>query len=404
MHALLRRAGAAVARSDRLPLVLLSAALLVQACAQADASPDYQVWAADQNGNVLYVLDAEGEVVSTLDAAALGGADRPHMLWAVPGDPYVYSTNTVSNSVTVVGREDGSVEAVVQDIGKAPHAAQPNPARPDRIYAFNIAPQATGEDGSPDRGETIAEIVRTDGSEGPSWEIARYLDLKAEPALADSARFPSHRPVCGGFSQDGRHMLVTLFDGGLASVDLEAWEVADAWGNDQIGRHGCGFAASGDGAELYVTAGDMEHSWLYVFDVSGASPELVATHDLSAMAQDAHGVAVDRARDELWVVHRVSDNATVHPLATIRGADHAWEVVGGLGKAPDLIAFSPDGSRGYVTLRGPNPAPTIPHATVGETPGVTIVDVPARQVVRTVPLGDPEQGDFHGIFIPQADD
>lgn len=391
-------------RSGARPLPALTALALfaLQACTGAEARSDYQVWAADQNGNALYVLDAEGQVLSSLDAAALRGADRPHMLWGVPGDPYVYSTNTVSNSVTVLDR-GGQVVALVEGIGKAPHAAQPNPRRPDRIYAFNIASQATGEDGSPDRGETIAEIVRTEGEDGPRWEVARHLDLKADPALADSARFPSARPVCGGFSQDGRHMLVTLFDGGLAAVDLEDWRVARAWGADQIGRHGCGFAASEDGGELYVTAGDMEHSWLYVFDVAGAEPELVATHDLSAIGQDAHGLAVDRRRGELWVVHRVSDNVTIHPIASLREADHEWDTVEGVGKAPDLIVFSPDGSRAFVTLRGPNPAPTIPHSTVGETPGVVIVDVEAREVVRAVPLGDPEQGDFHGIFIPQTD-
>lgn len=395
--------GGRIATAPRLLALGLLVTLGLQACGQAEAQPDYQVWAADQNGNALYVLDGEGEVLATLDADALGGADRPHMLWAVPGDPYVYSTNTVSNSVTVLDREDGRTLAVVEGIGKAPHAAQPNPRRPDRIYAFNIAPQGAGEDGTPDRGETIAEIVRRNGEEGPAWEVSRHLDLKADPALADSARFPSARPVCGGFSQDGRHLLVTLFDGGLAAVDLEAWRVGRAWGAEEIGRHGCGFAASEDGGELYVTAGDMEHSWLYAFDVSGEEPELVATHDLSEAGQDAHGLALDRERDALWVVHRVSGNVTIHPLATIRNQDHAWEALEGIGQAPDLLAFSPDGSRAFITLRGPNPAPTIPHATVGEAPGVVIVDVERREVVRTVPLGDPEGGDLHGIFIPLAD-
>lgn len=384
---------------------LLSSCLFLfalQACDVGDAPPEYEVWVADQNGNALHVLDPEGQVLSTLGQAALRGADRPHMLWGVAGDPYVYSTNTVSNSVTVL-RRDAEVLAVIEGIGKSPHAAQPNPSRPDRIYGFNIAAQAVGEDGAPDLGETIAEIVRSDRENGPAWEVTRHLDLRADAALADSSRFPSARPVCGGFSQDGRHMLVTLFDGGLVAVDLEEWRVARAWGNDRVGRHGCGFAASADRGELYVTAGDLEHSWLYVFDVSGAEPELVATHDLSEVGQDAHGVGVDRRRGELWVVHRVSDNVTIHPLATIRDADHAWEVVSDVGATPDLIAFSPDGGRAFVTLRGPNPAPTIPHATVGERAGVVLVDVEGRQVLRAIPLGDPEQGDFHGIFVPQAE-
>ena len=64
--------------------------------------------------------------------------------------------------------------------------------------------------------------------------------------------------------------------------------------------------------------------------------------------------------------------------------------------------LSPDSRRAYVTLRGPKPAPTIPHATVGETPGVTVVDVAGRKVLNVVKLGDPQGADFHGIFIPAA--
>jgi hypothetical protein len=55
-----------------------------------------------------------------------------------------------------------------------------------------------------------------------------------------------------------------------------------------------------------------------------------------------------------------------------------------------------------VTLRGPKPAPTIPHATVGETPGVAIVDVPGRKLIGVVKLGDQQLADFHGIFVPAA--
>ncbi len=370
-----------------------------------DAQPtaaDFEVWAADQNLNQVYVLDPDGAVLRIVDQEELGGADRPHMLWGVPGDPYVYSANTVSNSVTILDRNSGQTVEVIEDVGTAPHAAQPNPTRPDRVYVFNIAPQEAGPDGSPNQGETIAEIVRTDGGTGSSWELTRFLDLRADPVLEDSALFPSRRPVCGGFSPDGRHLLVTLFNGGLAVVDLEDWSVSKAWGNDEIAEHGCGFAPSLDGNEIYVTAGGMHESWMYVFDVGGVEPELVATHELSDVGQDAHGVYVDPERDELWVVHRASDNITIHPLSSIREEGHAFETIEDVGVAPDLVAFSPDATRAYLTLRGPNPAPTIPHATVGETPGVTIIDVPNRDVLSIVPLGDQIEADFHGIFIPQA--
>lgn len=385
-----------------LATVVPGLALLLPLQEARGQEPPYEVWAADQNANVLYVLDAEGAVLGTVDGETLGDARRPHMLWGVPGDPYVYSANTVSNSVTVLGQEDRAVKAVIRDVGKAPHAAQPNPRRADRIYVSNIAPQEVGADGTPDRGETITEIVRSSGEGGTTWEVSRSLDLAADPTLSDTARFPSRRPVCVGFSRDGGLMLVTLFDGGLAAIDLEAWRVVQAWGREAISRYGCGFAASPDGAELYVTAGDLDSSWLYVFDVSAHEPRLVASHDVSEVGQDAHGVYVDPVRRDAWVVHRVSSNVTVHPLATIRQADHEYDVIAFVGKTPDLIAFSPDASRAYVTLRGPEPAPTIPHATVGETPGIAILDVAGRELLGVVELGDRRASDFHGIFVPGA--
>lgn len=367
-----------------------------QAWAQQSAPP-YAVWAADQNANTVYILDPEGKTLRTIDGATLGEAKRPHMLWGVPKDEYVYSANTVSNSVTVLSGKDGAVKAVISGVGKAPHAAQPNPKHPERIYVSNIGPQEV-KDGTPDRGESITELVR---SAGPKWEIGRFLDLKAAPALADAALYPSRRPVCVGFAQDGRYMLVTLFNGGLAVVDLQAWDVVKGWGKQDIAENGCGFAASPAGDTLYVTAGNQQASWLYVFDVKSA-PQLVASHNLSQWGQDAHGAIVDPASDTLWIVHRVSSTMTVHPLKTIRQADHRPDVIGFVGKTPDLIALSPDGRRAYVTLRGPKPAPTIPHATVGETPGVAIIDVPGRKLLTVVKLGDQEAADFHGIFIPAA--
>jgi DNA-binding beta-propeller fold protein YncE len=194
-------------------------------------------------------------------------------------------------------------------------------------------------------------------------------------------------------------MLTTLFNGGLAAVDLQTWSVSKSWGKNDIAEHGCGFAASPAGDEMYVTAGAQHSSWLYVFNVKSA-PQLLASHNLSQWGQDAHGVAVDAASNTLWVVHRVSSNATLHPLNTIRQADQQPSVIDFVGKTPDLIVLSPDNRRAYVTLRGPKPAPTMPHATVGETPGVGIIDVASRKLLTVVKLGDQNAADFHGIFIP----
>ncbi|TVQ02915.1 MAG: hypothetical protein EA359_10810, partial [Balneolaceae bacterium] len=299
-------------------LIMGCAGLLFLISCDEPETLNYMVWTADQNADNLYILDPNGSVLEIIDGATLGGAQRPHMLWGVPPDPYVYSANSVSGNITVLDTRTNTVVAVVEGVGKLPHAAQPVPNRPDHIYISNIGPQGVDEDGNPDKGETISEIIRREGSDGYTWELTRFLDLKADPMLADSELFPSRRPVCAGFTPDGNSMMVTLFNGGMAVVDLNEWRVSKAWGRDEIAEHGCGFAESPLDNEIYVTAGGMHSSWLYVFEFTDTGPELVVSHNLSQHGHDAHGAWVDTERNELWIIHRVSDNATIHPLATIR--------------------------------------------------------------------------------------
>jgi hypothetical protein len=356
-------------------------------------SSTYQVWAADQNGNVFYILDRDGNVLRSLNVAEIAGADRPHLIVATPDRTAVFSANTVSNSISIHRVPDGALVAVVEKVGKAPHAAQPNPYDPTRVYVSNIAPRGGDQQGSPDKGETITEVVR----EGGAWRVSRYLDLKNATVLADDQKFPSRRPVLVGFSPDGRYMVVSLFNGGLAVVDLKSWEVVDGFGKDQVAHHATVVYPSPNGKELYVGSGNQAQSWLYVIDVSG-KPKLVATHDLSPFGQDAHGMAIDPIRGELWLVHRASSTVTIHPLTTLR-EKHTPHVIAAGGKAPDMIEISSDGRRAYLTLRGPQPAPTIPFPLAGATPGLAIIDVPSRKPVKLVALGDPMKSDFHGVAI-----
>ncbi len=376
-------------------------ALTLAACSAAvqdGSGSDYEVWAADQNGNVLYVLAPGGDLLREVDLSELVGADRPHTLHTDRDGRRMFFANTVSNQASVHRIPGAEPAAVVDDVGKSPHAVQPHPDDPARAYVSNIAPRARDGEGRPDRGETIAEIVRdADGR----WSVARYLDLAAEPALADDERFPSRRPVLVAFGADGRHMLVTLFHGGVAVVDLDEWGVTRAWGTDHIRGHGTVAVPSPDRGEIYVTAGAEDVSSLHVFDASG-EPELVASHDLSEWGSDAHGAAIHVALGELWLTHRASGTLTVHPLPAIRDSGEPAAVLDLQGETPDLIEIGSDGRRAYVTLRGPDPAPTIPFPLQGTTPGVAVVDVQARQLLRIVPLGDRERSDFHGVAIVSA--
>ncbi len=354
----------------------------------------FEVWAADQNGNVIYVLDREGATLRTIDVAAVAGGRRPHTIARSHDGRELFAANTVSNQASVHRLPGGELVTRIDGVGKAPHAVHPHPHDPNRAYVCNIAAQGADSAGNRDLGETVTELVR--GGDGV-WRVARRIDLRAEPALADTTLFPSRRPVMAGFSADGNKLLLTLFHGGVAVVDLAAWRVVRTWGSDAIRRHATATQHSLDGRELYVTAGADQTSWLYVFDVSG-EPRLVASHDLAAWGRDAHGLAIRPGTRELWVVHRASGTATVHSLDSLR-VRHTPGVVSLGQEIPDLIEFSPDGTRGYVTLRGPNPAPTIPFPLAGKTPGVAILDAAARTLLRVVPLGDAQQSDFHGIAV-----
>ena len=376
-----------------LPLGVLGIAfVLLLAAGPAPAA--FEVWAADQNGNDIYRLDPDGAVLGTIDVEATAGAKRPHTLHRSHDGTQLFSANTAANQVTVHALPTGALVARIDGVGKGPHAVHPHPTDPRRAYVCNIAAQAKDSSGKPDLGETIAELTQDAGG---TWSVRRRLDLRADQALADSARFPSRRPVMAAFTADGAKMLVTLFHGGVAVVDLASWRVVQAWGSEHVARHGTITVSSPDGREVYVTAGSATASWLYVFDVS-AEPALLASHDLSAWGKDAHGAAIRPGTRELWVVHRASGTVTVHPLDKIRYA-HTPAVVAIGGEIPDLIEFAPDGSRAYLTLRGPKPAPTIPFPLAGKTPGVAIVDAAARTLWKVVPLGDAQESDFHGVAV-----
>ncbi len=101
-----------------------AATLLAAASFTGPQAGRYDVWALDQNGNLLYVLDPEGAVLRAADSVELGNARRPHMLVGVPGDGFVYSANTVSHSVTVLDRATGQVRTVIPAVGKLPHRAR----------------------------------------------------------------------------------------------------------------------------------------------------------------------------------------------------------------------------------------------------------------------------------------
>ena len=96
------------------------------------------------------------------------------------------------------------------------------------------------------------------------------------------------------------------------------------------------------------------------------------------------------------MVNRVLDNVIIIDPESF---EIVADIEEGFGETPDIIAMSPDSSRAYISLRGPNPV-SAPHVAVGSTPGFSVVDVAARELAALVqPNADDPASDLHGIGV-----
>lgn len=95
------------------------------------------------------------------------------------------------------------------------------------------------------------------------------------------------------------------------------------------------------------------------------------------------------------MVNRVTSNGVVIDPASLEIKAELTDI----GKTPDIIAMSPDSTRAFISLRGPNPV-TAAHVAKGETPGFAVVDIQQRKLIRVVqPAEGNDKSDFHGIGV-----
>ena len=90
------------------------------------------------------------------------------------------------------------------------------------------------------------------------------------------------------------------------------------------------------------------------------------------------------------MVNRLSN--TISVVET--GRDRVVRTIRKVGDKPDILAFSPDGSRTFVTLRG-KAATGDPKLLSGSEPGLSVIDVRAGKVIAKVKLG----GDPHSVGV-----
>jgi len=353
---------------DNTPLVVVTGTA-------ADAG--YEVWALDQGTRQIHIIGPDFTVTEVIDLD--GVVTTPHMIDFTSDFAYAFVANTGSGDVAVIRTADRVVLDVVAT-GATAHMAAVLPDDSAVIVA-NIG------------AGTLTEIVLD--LENEVFTIGRELKVSDDPMIVARAdEFPGTSPVCHQYTADGRYAYVTLgpalANGGLVILDVETFELVKVYSAVEIPVN-CGTALSADGTKMYVNGGSIDAGEWFVFDT--------ATHELikreSSRGLDAHGVRVTPNGKELWMVNRATSNGIIIDTAT----DEVIYDIPFTGQSPDIMDYSPDGRFIFITLRGPNPL-SGPHAIAGDTPGVAIFDVQARQLIQVV---QPDQGneasDFHGIGV-----
>lgn len=372
---------------------------------------DHEVWMLDQGTDLLHVLDSrdgldiDRAVTIDLRADSLREAGFevpdgvtsvvPHMIEFDSRDRYAFVAATAGRSTIVIDARAKEVVAVLET-GPASHMAA---VTPDDSAVW-VAVIGSGE---------LVEIPLDLDADEPVFAIGRTVDVREvlEPFAEEHGwAFPGFQPVCHQFTPDSREAWVTLGPGwrtgGLFVLDLETAEVTAAW-DPEVVRANCGVGVNREGTRVVanwsgqVGAGeDTEGEW-YVFNAR--TKQLLRTE--SARGFDAHAVRFSPDGRHLWAVNRISDDGLVIDARSFR----VIEEIDHVGDTPDILDFSPDGSRVYVTQRGPVPRSGGVHAAAGDAPGIAVLDAATREVLEVITPDPVWSGggvllnDVHGVGV-----
>lgn len=350
----------------------------------APSAQDYELWALDQGTHTVHVLNSQLEEVARIDMSA-HGVKVPHMIDFTSDGAYAFIAAPSSGDVSVIRTADRAVVAVVKT-GPGTHMAVVKPD--DGAVIADVI-------GSPDvpRDGKVVEI--TIDRQNEAFEIGRSLVIAEDPAFQAAAdKFNDVGAVCHEYTADGRFAYVTLGpalkDGGLVILDTEKFALEAVYPPDEV-KANCGTILARDGKYMFVNGGSADTGVWYALDT--------ATHKIAGQGDsrghDAHGVWATPDGKEVWMVNRVSSNGIIIDPRSLEVVAELTDV----GKTPDIIAMSPDSQYAFITLRGPNPV-TAPHVAKGETPGIAVVSIPERKLIKVVqPAEGNENSDFHGIGV-----
>jgi hypothetical protein len=187
----------------------------------------------------------------------------------------------------------------------------------------------------------------------------------------------------------------------------------------QIEGNGCGFTQAEE--NVFLNAGGGTPSNLDEFAVfrlptsgySAANPPNTPARDLifqdDSKHRDAHGSVTTKHQRYVWMFDRAGNVAEVFDAASgarintvALASKHSGD------PTPDLAVVSPDGSRIFVSVRGPVPLSGDPHASTGSTPGLAVIQVTgggrdgvvkAIARISNIDAAGVERADAHGIAL-----
>jgi len=447
-----------------LPNRLFAAALGPLLLTHAHAVQKHEIWLLDQvntydsdangsldSGGHLYIYQGDdfagtGVPNPTPEKIDLGGAIsesvkantgtapvRPHYVSFNPTGTHAVITFVATGHLIIIEAATRQVVYSV-DVGVQAHAANVSPTN-DYILVAN------------QNGKLVQRIDTNFATNTFALDNTATLDLANGLTPTGAQRQGTERPdnaavITYPDQRDGNLAFITLRGGGgfVVNPRTNPIKIVGEFSKDTV--EPAGLIAVQKGPKLYFNSGGGGASTLghqaalytlnwdafspnpaaplavdtptpsVVFDF-GNLPPIAATEVRSSPVTDSHGIQFSKPNaDYLWAVDRADNKIIVINPTNDQIVNRINLVSRATGDpTPDLVRFSPDGTRAYVSLRGPVPL-SGNNATVnnakGSTPGLGIFHVTGnglnaklQYVLRTsfkTPAGA-ETSDPHGIHV-----
>ncbi len=362
-------------------VIILFLTLFLPLTALAQPSPaaaGYEVWVTNQQNDSIQIIDGLSlEIIAEvkLDKDGASATTKPHSIAFTPDGRYALTANIAAkagiHNVSVIRTKDRKVIQTLS-AGLAAHMVVVTP-NGKRAFVANAG------------GSTVSEFL-IDTKKG-LFKPGRTIKILTKTGRA--------HPTCLSVTADSKLLFVTNSgpkadsaekSGFISFVDIASGKETKRFSG--LGSEVCAQGISPDGAWAYFTIGGKIGKYAMI-NIKSRN----FTREETTVGKDPHGLAASRNGDQVWIANRLSNRLTVLETSSSRTVRKINDV----GDKPDLIAFSPDGSRVFITLRG-IPATPIPGDALGLEPGVSVIDAESGLVLKRIPI----EGDPHGIAVRKS--